>query len=64
MRPAQRLARARQVVLEHPDYYPLREQIITFLEEQGHGDDDSVASAGDTSVETSIDAKGQATGGL
>jgi ABC-type nitrate/sulfonate/bicarbonate transport system ATPase subunit len=56
--------RSRQVVLEHPDYYRLREQIITFLEEQDHDGDDSVASAGDTSVETSVDAKGQATGGL
>jgi nitrate/nitrite transport system ATP-binding protein len=56
--------RLRQEVLEHPDYYQLRERIMTFLEEQGHGDDDSVASAGHTSVETSVDAKGQAIGGL
>jgi nitrate ABC transporter ATP-binding subunit len=59
-----RRPRARQVVLEHPDYYRLREQIITFLEEQCHADDESVGSAGDTSVATSVDAKGQATGGL
>jgi ABC-type nitrate/sulfonate/bicarbonate transport system ATPase subunit len=59
-----RRPRSRQEVLEHPGYYPLREQIITFLEEQGHGDDDSVASVGDPSIETSVDAKGQATGGL
>jgi ABC-type nitrate/sulfonate/bicarbonate transport system ATPase subunit len=52
--------RSRQAVLEQPDYYPLREQIITFLEEQCDADDDSVASVGDASV----DAKGQATGGL
>jgi nitrate/nitrite transport system ATP-binding protein len=28
--------RLRQEVLEHPAYYPLREEIISFLEDQGH----------------------------
>jgi nitrate ABC transporter ATP-binding subunit len=28
--------RERRAVLEHPDYYRLREYLITFLEEQGH----------------------------
>jgi ABC-type nitrate/sulfonate/bicarbonate transport system ATPase subunit len=38
--------RDRQQVMEHPDYYPLRERIIAFLEEQGHpADDKPVATA-------------------
>jgi nitrate ABC transporter ATP-binding subunit len=32
--------RDRQAVLEHPDYYRLREQVITFLEDQTHIDDE------------------------
>jgi nitrate/nitrite transport system ATP-binding protein len=37
--------RDRQAVLDHPDYYPLREQIIAFLEEQGHPADTPVSAA-------------------
>jgi len=33
--------RERREVMEHPDYYRLREEIITFLEEQGHSGDDA-----------------------
>jgi nitrate/nitrite transport system ATP-binding protein len=33
--------RLRHEVMEHPAYYPLREEIITFLEDQGHPADDS-----------------------
>ena len=43
--------RDRKEVLEHPDYYRLREQIVSFLEDQGHhGDDDAgtVHAAGQT----------------
>ena len=29
--------RRRQAVLDHPEYYQLREELIGFLEEQGHG---------------------------
>jgi nitrate ABC transporter ATP-binding subunit len=37
--------RDRAQVMEHPDYYPLRERIITFLEEQAHpGDDKAVGT--------------------
>src|SRR5262249_55810141 len=28
--------RNRSAVLDHPDYYPLRERLITFLEDQSH----------------------------
>jgi len=43
--------RDRKEVLEHPDYYRLREQIVSFLEDQGHhGNDDpgAVQAAGQT----------------
>lgn len=36
--------RHRAEVLEHPDYYSLREEIITFLEEQGHPTEPSAAA--------------------
>jgi nitrate/nitrite transport system ATP-binding protein len=44
--------RERAAVLEHPDYYPLREQVIGFLEDHAHG----APSSGTTSTSTS--AKG------
>jgi len=42
--------RGRTAVLEHPDYYPLREQLITFLEDHAQGSP--------VAVSTSIPAKG------
>jgi nitrate/nitrite transport system ATP-binding protein len=36
--------RLRHEVLEHPAYYPLREEIISFLEDQGHPIGDSLPS--------------------
>ena len=44
--------RERAAVLEHPDYYPLREQLITFLEEHAQGNPTSISPT------TSISAKG------
>jgi nitrate/nitrite transport system ATP-binding protein len=29
--------RTRKALLDHPDYYPLREEVLRFLEECGHG---------------------------
>ncbi|PYQ51168.1 MAG: bacitracin ABC transporter ATP-binding protein [Acidobacteria bacterium] len=42
--------RDRQQVMEHPDYYPLREQVIAFLEEQGHPADDKPVATGPEEV--------------
>jgi nitrate/nitrite transport system ATP-binding protein len=47
--------RVRKEVLEHPDYYPLREEIIGFLEDQGHPDaeeakEDVVVAAAEPTV--------------
>jgi nitrate/nitrite transport system ATP-binding protein len=42
--------RRRQDVLDHPDYYSLREELIGFLEEQGHLRDASLPAAATTEV--------------
>jgi nitrate ABC transporter ATP-binding subunit len=47
--------RLRHEVLEHPAYYPLREEIIAFLEEQGHPVEDE-HPADDTSVDLVSDS--------
>ena len=52
--------RERQEVIEHPDYYPLRERLITFLEERAHrrGADAKVSDdpAVDNQIEGSVAA--------
>lgn len=42
--------RARKAVLEHPDYYRLREQLITFLEVRAHRKKPSAPAAGTAPV--------------
>ena len=51
-------------MLEHPDYYPLRERLIGFLEDQSPARDEPVATAQDTSADAPVRAKGRTGGGL
>jgi nitrate/nitrite transport system ATP-binding protein len=49
--------RSRHDVLEHPEYYPLREEIIAFLEDQGHPREDVAQDAAPAVAHAASDSR-------